>query len=170
MLVAKYSCPALATTIFLQPEQSTKMNEALEKLIALAYRPHYNCEGDTWYGCPKSVDGCADDSQGSDCNCGADKHNEQVDALAKGLRSEAAPKIHALKSGGDWNDASMAHVVLPEGVDIDEAHAEWRAWYATEYLPVRVDSPVYMDFGEFLHKRKGARWPTKEELTVFDEY
>ncbi len=147
------------------------MNEAIEKLIALAYRTHHNCEEDTWYGCPKSTDGCADESQGSECNCGADKHNEEVAALAAQLRSApATPKIHALKSGGDWADASMVHVVLPEGVDIDEAHAEWREWYATEYLPLRMDSPVYMNFGEFLCKRKGARWPTKEELAVFDDY
>ena len=148
------------------------MKEALEKLITLSHRKHFWCDGDNWYSCPKAPDGCSDDSQGSECNCGADKHNEEVAALAEQLRATftTAPKIVALKGGGDWADASVVHVVLPEGVDLAAAHKEWQEWYRTEYLPVCADSPVYMDFGEYLLKRKGARWATQGELTVFDDY
>ena len=45
-----------------------KMMEVFEKHIH-----HYNCDDDTWYGCPKSSSGCADDSQGDECNCRRDK-------------------------------------------------------------------------------------------------
>ena len=41
---------------------------------------HYYCE-DSWYSCPKAEDGCADDRQGTDCNCGADKSNKRLDYL-----------------------------------------------------------------------------------------
>lgn len=62
--------------------------EALEKLIKLAYRPHYSCEEDSWYNCPKHPDGCADDRQPVGvCNCYADKHNAEVDKLAALLRN-----------------------------------------------------------------------------------
>jgi len=36
------------------------------------YTDHRYCE-DSWYSCPKNEEGCADDSQGDDCNCGADQ-------------------------------------------------------------------------------------------------
>jgi hypothetical protein len=56
--------------------------DALVRLIELAYRHHYNCEEDTFYGCPKSTDGCSDDRQGEECNCGADEHNAEVERLS----------------------------------------------------------------------------------------
>lgn len=49
-------------------------------LKALGLRHHYSCE-DGWYSCPKSEDGCANDAEGDDCNCGVDNHNELVLAL-----------------------------------------------------------------------------------------
>ena len=42
---------------------------------------HYYCE-DSWYSCPKADGGCADDAQGDECNCGADRRDSQIDALA----------------------------------------------------------------------------------------
>ena len=41
---------------------------------------HRYCE-DSWYSCPKAEDGCANDAEGEECNCGADKYNEELDAL-----------------------------------------------------------------------------------------
>lgn len=41
---------------------------------------HYICE-DCWYSCPKSTEGCCDDNQGSECNCGADAHNAILDGI-----------------------------------------------------------------------------------------
>jgi hypothetical protein len=54
------------------------------ELAALAKRNHYYCE-DSWHSCPKAEDGCADDSQADQCNCGADAHNAKVDALLNAL-------------------------------------------------------------------------------------
>ena len=45
---------------------------------------HYYCE-DCWYSCPKSEDGCCDDREGSECNCGADESNTILDSIIKYL-------------------------------------------------------------------------------------
>ena len=50
------------------------------ELAKLARRDHYRCE-DHWYSCPKSPDGCANDSAGDECNCGAGSHNDKIDEL-----------------------------------------------------------------------------------------
>jgi hypothetical protein len=43
---------------------------------------HNYCE-DCWYSCPKAEDGCCDDTQGDNCNCGADEHNAILDSIIK---------------------------------------------------------------------------------------
>ena len=50
------------------------------RLAELARRGHYYCE-DTWYSCPKHPEGCANDSAGTERDCGADKINAEVDAI-----------------------------------------------------------------------------------------
>jgi hypothetical protein len=48
---------------------------------ALALESHYHCE-DSWYTCPQHPDGCANDAEGMDCNCGATERNKKrVEAL-----------------------------------------------------------------------------------------
>jgi hypothetical protein len=56
-------------------------DEALKMAIDTlqkAKRKHFYCE-DTYYSCPKHEDGCADDRQPDECNCGADKLNAEID-------------------------------------------------------------------------------------------
>jgi len=56
-------------------------DEALKMAIDTlqnARRKHFYCE-DTYYSCPKHEDGCADDRQPDECNCGADKLNSKID-------------------------------------------------------------------------------------------
>lgn len=60
--------------------------ELIIELASLARKQHYYCE-DSWYSCPKATDGCANDSVGDECNCGADEHNAKVDALMQQLKS-----------------------------------------------------------------------------------
>ena len=48
-------------------------------------RTHHYCE-DTWYSCPKHEDGCANDVEGDECNCGADKANAEIDTVMEALR------------------------------------------------------------------------------------
>ena len=55
-------------------------------------RTHHYCE-DTWYSCPKHEDGCANDSESDECNCGADKANAGIDqAIAAIKKALAQPK------------------------------------------------------------------------------
>lgn len=67
---------------------ASELTGVLERLAVLAKRSHYYCE-DSWYSCPKAEDGCANDSRGPECDCGADEHNAEVDALMALLRSNA---------------------------------------------------------------------------------
>lgn len=54
--------------------------EGLIEALTAAKIAHYDCE-DCWYSCPKSKDGCCDENQGDECNCGANKHNAAIDAV-----------------------------------------------------------------------------------------
>lgn len=73
----------------LPPESSTRLYiqrmSLIRRLVELANREHYNCEEDTFYGCPLSRDGCSNDSIPKECNCGADAHNAEVAAIASKL-------------------------------------------------------------------------------------
>lgn len=55
---------------------------AIKRLAELAHREHYGCE-DRFYSCPKHPDKCSDDHAGTGCNCGADKHNTEVDTIMR---------------------------------------------------------------------------------------
>lgn len=54
------------------------------RMRELAMRTHYSCE-DSWYSCPKSTDGCANENEGTECNCGADEHNAEVERICNDL-------------------------------------------------------------------------------------
>lgn len=58
--------------------------QLIEELASLARKQHYYCE-DRWYSCPKEADGCANEAAGEECDCGADEHNAEVDALMQQL-------------------------------------------------------------------------------------
>jgi hypothetical protein len=59
-------------------------SQLVKRLIKLATKRHYWCE-DSWYSCPKDADGCTNEANGTDCDCGADKINEEVDNITKEL-------------------------------------------------------------------------------------
>ena len=70
-------------------------------------RYHLTVEDDPFYSCPKSPDGCADDSQPKDvCNCGADKHNAAVDAAAKALVAKIGEGASVLTRMSEWENLS----------------------------------------------------------------
>lgn len=62
------------------------VNPLIEDLGKLAYRQHFWVDEDDWYSCPKAPEGCSNEAAGTECNCGADKHNAKVDALLAKLR------------------------------------------------------------------------------------
>lgn len=70
----------------------TKEREALKlALEALENnrQTHHYCE-DTWYSCPKHEDGCANESEGDECNCGADKANAEIDKAITAIKEALA--------------------------------------------------------------------------------
>ena len=65
----------------------------IKELESLKRRHHY-CE-DPWYSCPKEEDGCMNELEGNECNCGADEDNIKIDELIKhieGLINESRTK------------------------------------------------------------------------------
>ena len=90
------------------------MKLALDAL-ELNRRTHYYCE-DTWYSCPKHEDGCANEAEGDECNCGADQINAQIDkavtALRQALANEALDKKaeNARELGLDYEPAQQEPV------------------------------------------------------------
>ena len=67
-------------------DEALKM--ALEALESNKQKHNY-CE-DTWYSCPKHEDGCANEAQGAECNCGADEINAQFDKAITAIKESLA--------------------------------------------------------------------------------
>ena len=53
-----------------------------------ACRVEHKYVEDCWYSCPKAPEGCCDDGQGDECNCGADVFNARIDALLESTVGE----------------------------------------------------------------------------------
>jgi len=73
-----------------------EMVEEIEKLLNFA---HYHCE-DSWYSCPKSVDGCCDSSEGTECNCNAEKREKDWLSLKERLNKITGDVPCVLRHGG----------------------------------------------------------------------
>ena len=89
-----------------------KKDEALKMAIEAMEknkRTHHYCE-DTWYSCPKHEEGCADDREGDECNCGADRinaeFNKALQACEEALEQPAQKPVAWLykreNSSGGW--------------------------------------------------------------------
>lgn len=50
---------------------------------------HLYCE-DTWYSCPKHEDGCANEFESDECNCGAEKVNAEFDKAITAIKEALA--------------------------------------------------------------------------------
>jgi hypothetical protein len=71
-------------------DEELAMDLALEALENNR-RTHYYCE-DIWYSCPKHEDGCANEAEGDECNCGADKANQEIDKAITAIKqARSAP-------------------------------------------------------------------------------
>lgn len=73
-------------------------------------------------------------------------------------------KLVAILGGGDWADASVDFLMLPDDINLDDAKQAWREWYRT-YDPYA--KPTYMPFVEFVKKRYSATEPDDTQLTVY---
>lgn len=74
-------------------------------------------------------------------------------------------KITAIEGGGDWADASVEYLVLPDWMDIAKEHAAYNEWYNNSYCSDRIHHK-YKSFCKWLLER-GAREPNDDELDVF---
>ncbi len=109
------------------------MKQALEALQDNR-RSHYYCE-DTWYSCPKHEDGCSNEAEADECNCGADKANEQIDLAITALRQaieQAEKKEPVALYEPQWADpVTPLYTALPKrewvGLTTDEIFKEgWK--------------------------------------------
>ena len=61
---------------------------------------HYECE-DSWYSCPLSEEGCANDGEDKTrCNCGRDDRKVQLELLLTTARQEALQEAVSIVE--DW--------------------------------------------------------------------
>lgn len=65
--------PMITMALHIHRHDFVRLIRAAEKMAV-----HRQCE-DSWYSCPKSEEGCANEFEGEECNCGAD---ELIEALA----------------------------------------------------------------------------------------
>ena len=67
-------------------------------------------------------------------------------------------RLVAVESGGDWADASVIYLAVPNTVDLDKAKLAWRVWYNQHYVPeLRADNqPRFRNFPDFLVEEYGA--------------
>ena len=103
-------------------------DEALKMAIATlqnARRKHFYCE-DTWYSCPKHEDGCADDRQGDECNCGADSVNFKIQKTINACKE-------ALKQPAQEPVAWMAH----------DLHTSWLSFQKEALKDAKEIEPLY---------------------------
>lgn len=83
-------------------------------------------------------------------------------------------RIVALMSGGDWCDASVEHLIIPEDIDLEEEQKLYNTWYKEEYCPgLSIQNLTkkrinFMLFSQWLMK-KGARETTDDEVLEYWE-
>lgn len=102
------------------PDLVVAAQQALETLEA-SRRSHYYCE-DTWHSCPKHEDGCFNEMEGDECNCGADEVNEKIDQSITALRAALAQQtepvhpsgfVYRYPDGVRFNDGCEVNGCLP---------------------------------------------------------
>lgn len=64
-----------------------------EPRVAERKRMAHHYVEDCWYSCPKAEDGCCDERQGDECNCGADELNAYIESLERTLAERDVEKM-----------------------------------------------------------------------------
>ena len=115
-------------------------------------RTHHYCE-DTWYSCPKHEDGCANEHEGDECNCGADEANAAIDQAIAAIKAALEAKDEP------WEKFCDSHCVWTDHhPDCKLAKDEPVAWY---------DSVSgWTDFHTFKPTRKPSS-PSAEWLPLY---
>jgi len=95
---------------------------------------HYYCE-DTWYSCPQHEEGCANDSVGDECNCGADKANAEIDkvitAIKEALAQPEQEPVTVEDNSQQWKgmDGAIAfHLIERHADNLDDIRKMMGEW------------------------------------------
>lgn len=77
-------------------------------------------------------------------------------------------KLVAIRSGGDWNDAEVSHLLIPDNMDLHKEKADWDAWYHEIYCMELLKDPKF-EFISFIDwlKLYGAKDTTENEIIEF---
>lgn len=78
-------------------------------------------------------------------------------------------KIYAICSGGDWADASVDHLILPDGVNIEEEARKCNEYLYKVWFNKEIKDKKYYNLTTWLIEKCGARRPTEDELEEFWE-
>src|SRR4051812_19008461 len=79
------------------------------------------------------------------------------------LEASGKRKIVLLKSGGDWNDASVVPLSIPAELNLEEALKEYRVFISS--LPaIGPLRKAYLTFEQWLKKNKDAEESPMEEF------
>ena len=69
--------------------------------------------------------------------------------------------------GGDWYDASVDHLLIPDGMDLKKEMEAWKEWVQKVYGQPGSDVP-YIFFPDWLVQH-GAQKATSEEVEVVSQ-
>ena len=116
-----------------------------EEALQRSKRNHYCCE-DTWYSCPKAEDGCANDAEGDDCNCGADVLNAENDKALAAIREALAEQSKCACDSPAWctkyKKCNREMLGLPKAETVkQEPVAHYKDAPHTIYLQTGCDDP-----------------------------
>ena len=156
------------------PQQIDAMKLALEALKN--NKPtHFYCE-DKWYSCPKHEDGCADEREGDECNCGADEINAEFDkaitALEEVLAEHAMQEVQRL--GQEIEQAPVAWLLTDKKInslqvdDIQRLISRLKHAHHTD-LCVRINGKDEWFEADWLKHMVRASPPQRKPLTYCQE-
>lgn len=75
-------------------------------------------------------------------------------------------RLVALFGGGDWTDASVAHLIVPKNIGLEKEHKKHCEWYTAEYCGTK--NIKYISFEEWLINL-GAKKAGEDNIEEFWE-
>ena len=132
------------------PQEKKVIELALEALENNRQTHNY-CE-DTWYSCPKHEEGCANESEGDECNCGADEANAEIDNAITATKELLAQPEQEPVAWYDKDGVITANPIefsqplyttspQPEKLDQDEVDIRSRLYQRIHELETQLAQP-----------------------------
>ena len=79
-------------------------------------------------------------------------------------------KLVGVLGGGDWTDASVTHLVIPDDMDLSQQKINYNRWYKNVYVPsLREPSKRCENFYSFTQWliKNGARDATEDDILIY---